>query len=556
MPRAIELLRQGRHDEIWEMCCGYLKLDITQFMKVQKRLLLGQIELLNHSGIGKKIMGGSFPTTVEEFRESVPLTNYGAYCPELSEKIENNLPAKPAMWVHTSGRTGEYSCKWIPITTSYIEKLSEILYGIGLLSSARKWGDLSPFIECPNMMYTVAPRPYMSGALASMLEKQTPSSYFPPLNTAENLPFEERIKLGFDNALSNGLDYFFGLSLVLSTVGDKFTQSSKSRNIRPLLSRPKALTRLTKGLIKSRLARRQMLPKDLWNLKGIITSGLDSSVYKEKIKEYWGRYPLDIYSSTEAGVVATQTWDYEGMTFIPNLNFLEFIPEKEHMKWQINHKYQPKTVLLDEVKAGECYEIVITSFHGGSLIRYRIGDMIRITSLQNENLGINTPQMAFERRADDLIDFNVIRLTEKSIWQAIEKIKIPYEDWVAFKSPGEMTLNVYIELRGGNQVNEAMIEKALLQQIINGDNDSFTSSQVHQGVLDMIPIKIKVTILPSSTFARYTAQKRAEGADIAHLKAQHVNPSQKVLASLLSTSNYVSGMTKKVISQETTVSVV
>jgi hypothetical protein len=258
------------------------------------------------------------------------------------------------MWVHTSGRTGEYSCKWVPITASYIRELSSILYGIGLLSGAKKWGDISPLIKTPQFLYTVAPRPYISGALASMIGEQTPLRYYPSLKEAEQLPFEERIKMGFNEALSGGIDYFFGLSMVLMAVGNKFSQSSSQMDIRPLLSRPKALMRLTKGLIKSRAAGRPMLPKDVWNVKGIISSGLDSSVYKGKIKELWGRFPLDIYSCTEGSVIATQTWDYEGMTFVPNLNFLEFVPEKEHMKWQIDHNYQPKTVLLDEVKAGDC----------------------------------------------------------------------------------------------------------------------------------------------------------------------------------------------------------
>ena len=108
------------------------------------------------------------------------------------------------------------------------------------------------------------------------------------------------------------------------------------------------------------------------------------------------------------------------MTFIPNLNFLEFIPEDEQLKWQMDRSYQPKTLLLDEVKAGENYEIVITNFHGGALMRYRIGDMVRITSLRNEKLGIEIPQMAFERRVDDFLDFYVVNFTERSIWQAIE----------------------------------------------------------------------------------------------------------------------------------------
>jgi len=326
MPKASDLLRQGRHEEIWEMCCGYIKYDIKQFMTVQKRLLLEQIEALSKSKIGKKIFNGAVIQSVEEFREQIPLTTYASYCPELSEKMEDSLPEKPAMWVHTSGRSGEFPCKWVPMTASYIDELSTILYGIGIFSGAKKWGDFSPFIKLPKMMYTVAPRPWISGALASMLGEQTPLRYYPSLKEAEKLPFEERIRMGFDEALSGGIDYFFGLSLVLSAVGTNISQSARRVDIRPLFSRPKALMRLTKGIIKSRIAGRSMLPKDLWDIKGIITSGLDSSVYKDKIKEYWGRYPLDVYANTEGGVIATQTWDYEGMTFIPNLNFLEFIP--------------------------------------------------------------------------------------------------------------------------------------------------------------------------------------------------------------------------------------
>jgi hypothetical protein len=536
MPKAVELMRQGRNDEVWQMCCGYLNFDMEQFMAVQKRLLMGQIEALSRSQIGRKIMGRIAPINVEEFRQAVPLTNYASYCPELIEKMEDVLPDKPALWVHTSGRSGDYSCKWVPITQSHIDKIGPILYGIGLLSAASKWGDTKPIVECPNMMYTVAPRPYVSGALASFLQEQTPSNYFPSLAQAENLTFEERVRLGFDQALTNGLDYFFGLSVVLSAVGNKFNESSGNMNILPLLSRPKALMRLTRGIIKSRMAGRSLLPKDLWHLKGIITSGLDSSVYQEKIKEYWGRYPLDIYSNTEGGVIATQTWDYDGMTFIPNLNFLEFIPEKEHFKWQIDHKYQPKTVLLDEVKAGECYELVITNFHGGALVRYRIGDMVRITSLRNNNLDIDIPQMVFERRADDLLDFATIRLSEKTIWKAIENVGLPYQDWIAFKNPGELTLNLLIEPNQEHQINERELEKSLYNKIIKEEMDAFGTSQIHKDALKTTKLEIKVTMLPRGAFATYTAQRRAEGADIAHLKPPHVNPTQKVISTLLAVS--------------------
>jgi hypothetical protein len=533
MAKVIDLIRQGRSEDIWQMCCGYLKYDISQFMTVQRRLLLGQLDLLNRSKIGKKIFRGSVIEDVDDFRKEVPLTTYSDYCPELSEKMEDFLPEKTEMWVHTSGSSGECSCKWVPYTTTAINQTSTILYGLGLLSGGKKWGD-APLLEYPNVLYTVAPRPYMSGTFASMLDRQIPARYYPSLSEAENLPFEERVRMGFDRALDEGLDYFFGLSLVLKGVGERFSRSTGNARILPLLLRPRAAARLTKGIIKSRLAGRPLLPKDLWNVKGIITSGVDSSVYKEKIMEYWNKYPLDIYSNSEGGVIATQTWDYDGMTFIPNLNFLEFIPEKENAKWLIDHKYQPETVLLDEVKSGECYEIVITNFHGGSLVRYRPGDMVRIISLENSYSGIKTPQMVFERRADDILDFSTIRLSEKTIWKAITGVGLPYTDWVAYKKPGDLTLNLMIEPLESEHLSEVELEKVLRDQIIKTELAAFSSApQQHADALKTNLLSIKVTYLPQGAFAGYTAQRRAEGADLAHLKPPHVNPSPKVISLLL-----------------------
>ena len=530
MPKAVELLRQGRNEELWQMCCGFLSLNLEQFMDIQKRLLLEQLDLLNSCPLGKKIMRGAKPRTIEEFRKQVPLTTYADYCPELIEKREDVLPAKPALWVHTSGRSGEYPCKWVPMTEEYTHEMSVLMYGIGMLSSCKGWSDSSQFPEHPKLIYTVAPRPYMSGTMAEILGQQTPLDYLPSLEEAEKLSFEERIKLGFKQALSQGFDYFFGLSLVLVTVGDKFSQASDKAAILPLLSQPKALLRLTKGMVKSKLARRPMLPRDLWSLKGILSSGLDSWVYKDKIKELWGRYPLDLYASTEGGVMATQTWDYDGMTFIPNLNFFEFIPEEEHFKWQMDHSYQPKTVLLDEVETGENYEIVFTNFHGGAMVRYRLGDMVRITSLRNEKLGIEIPQMVFERRVDGLIDFVFIRLTEKTIWQAIESTGIAYADWTAYKEEGEPVLRLFIELKDGCQANEADISNAMYKQITKSDDD--TESLIPDDFAVMIDFKVKTTLLPYGAYANYTAQKQAEGADLAHLKPPHLNPSDEVLSLL------------------------
>jgi len=532
MSQLTELLRQNRKDELWQMCCGFIDLSLGQFMAIQRRLLLNQIEMLRDCELGRKMMRGAMPETVEEFREQVPLTTYADYCPELLEQREDVLPTKPVFWQHTSGKSGEYPFKWVPVSERLAHELGTLMFGVGVFASCEGKGDVSKATkEHPKIVYAVAPKPYTSGVLTHIMQQEVDSHYLPPLEKAESMPFEKRVQEGFRLALSQGFDYFFGLSLVLVAVGEQFKQHSSALKVLALLSQPRALFRLTKGLVKSKLARRPMLPRDLWSVKGIMGGGTDSVVFRERVKNLWGRYPLDTYVCTEATLIATQTWDYDSMTFIPSLNFLEFIPEAEYGKWQLDHSYQPGTVLLDEVKAGENYEIVITNFHGGAMVRYRVGDMVRITALRNEKLGIDIPQMVFERRADDLIDLGPIRLTEKVIWQAIENTTIPYTDWTARKEiiRESGALHLYLELKGTYVASERDIAAALYQQLKRMDTGFVHKDLASmERLLDFKPIE--VTLLAEGAFANYIAQRQAEGADLAHLKPPHVNPSEKELS--------------------------
>jgi phenylacetate-coenzyme A ligase PaaK-like adenylate-forming protein len=260
-----------------------------------------------------------------------------------------------------------------------------------------------------------------------------------------------------------------------------------------------------------------------------MSGGADSTVLKERIRNLWGRYPLETYACAEGGLIASQTWDYSSMTFVPNLNFLEFIPEEEHFKWRNDHSYQPKTVLLGEVEAGKNYEIVVTNFHGGAMVRYRIGDMIRITALRNEKLGIDIPQMIFERRADDLIDIGgFTRLTERVIWQAVEHSGIPYEDWTVRKEIiNDMSvLHVYLEPKNSDTGSEKSIASKLHNQLKKLDKDYADL----ESILDVKPLE--VSLLPQGAFKEYMAARQAEGADLAHIKPPHINPSDKVLSLL------------------------
>jgi len=497
---------------------------------------LEQIELLSNCELGRKVMRGAMPETVEEFREQVPLTTYADYYPELPEQRGDVLPTEPTLWQHSTGRSSEYPFKlapykWVPLSSRFCRELGILMFGVGILASCKERGDVSHAKEHAKIVYTVAPRSYTSGVLTYIMQEVSAPDFLPPLDEAEKMSFEARIELGFRQALSRGIDYFFGLPIVLVAVGERLGKQSGKVDVRPLLSQPKLLLRLAKGLVRSKLAHRPMLPRDLWTISGIMSGGADGTVLKERVKKLWGRYPLDTYACAEGSLIATQTWDYDGMTFIPNLNFLEFIPETEHLKWQLDRSYEPRTVLLDEVKAGENYEMVITNFHGGAMVRYRMGDVIRITSLRDEKLGIDIPQMAFENRVDDVIDIaGFVRLNEKVIWQAIENTSIAYEDWTVRKEvvEGSPVLHLFLELKDNYIASERGVATAVLEQFKKFDKGTFYGGL--ESMLDSNPIQ--VTLLPEGAFANYISQRQAEGADLAHIKPPHINPSEGVLSLL------------------------
>jgi hypothetical protein len=176
---------------------------------------------------------------------------------------------------------------------------------------------------------------------------------------------------------------------------------------------------------------------------------------------------------------------------------------------------------------------VITNLHGGALVRYRTGDMVRITALRNEQLNIDIPQMAFERRADDLIDLGTVRLNETVIWKAIEATKIPYADWTARKEviAGKPTMHLYIELKDNYIASETGLAAAIYDQI-KQLNDGFIHYDLPsiERLIDYKPITI--TMLSEGAFSRYAAKRHAEGADLAQLKPPHINPSNDVLTLL------------------------
>jgi hypothetical protein len=532
MSQIRELFESGRHEELWQLCCGFLDLSVDQFMQVQRNLLLEQIPLLNNCELGNKIMRGAKPGTVEEFRAQVPLTTYKDYCPELVQQREDVLPAKPLQWVLTTGVAGEYTYKRIPISQRFWDEAGLAFTAGSILSTCHRKGDIS-LKKNMKILYAAAPAPYLTSAVAQKLSDDLGFNYMPEMNESQELDFEARVGKGFNQALSLGMDGVFGLGGALVAIGQKLKQDSGKSKKSKYIKQPRALLRLTRAVLRSRRAGRSPMPKDLWKALLLVSMGNDSLVYNEKITELWGRTPLTVYGNTETSIMATQTWDYRNMVFFPNLHFLEFIPEEEYSHSQIDKNYRPKTVLLDEVKPDRVYELVVTNFHGGPMTRYRVGDLIRVVSLRNAELGIELPQILVEGRADDLIDLGGLRLTERVIWQALENTGIPHKGWTARKEIKDTPrLRLFLELAPGYHANSEDVADRLYQAIKRLDNGLYAYKEISSYESFVVSRPIDVTILAEGVFSGYKKIRQAAGASMTDLKPPHVNPSEEDLALL------------------------
>ncbi|XP_030529223.1 indole-3-acetic acid-amido synthetase GH3.17 [Rhodamnia argentea] len=113
-------------------------------------------------------------------------------------------------------------------------------------------------------------------------------------------------------------------------------------------------------------------------------------------------------------------------TLLPNMAYFEFLPvEKSHggkttQEVQCNgnsgsHLVE-KTVDLVDVKLGQYYELIVTTFTG--LYRYRVGDILMVTGFYN-----NAPQFRFVQRQNVVLSIDTDKTSEEDLLKAVTEAK-------------------------------------------------------------------------------------------------------------------------------------
>lgn len=458
-------IRKKQYDQIWQQYCGFLDLTLPQFMEIQNRLMMEQLQLYADCELGRRIMKGKRPTGVDEFRKVVPLTNYEDYADILLSRVDSALPAKPVLWIETTWEGAKKPVKVAPYTESMLKSHKVNTIACMILATSNKKGHFT-LRGGENFLNGMAPLPYLTGLVPHLILSELWVNFMPPIKEAVAMSFGQRNKVGFKMGFQKGVDLFFGLSSVIAKISDTFTLGGSGEKFSIFKVSPKMSYRLLKAWINSKQNKVPIMPKDIWTLKGLICAGTDTTSLKRKLENYWGVKPLEIFGGTEPTCIATETWSKDGLVFFPDVCFYEFIPRSELEKNIDDPSYVPNTYLLDELLAGNEYELVISSFKGGAFARYRMGDIFKCLSLSKEEDGIGLPHFAYVDRDPRIIDLaGFTRISEGTISEALTLSKLDITEWFAVKEFDECNrafMHLYVEV--GSEGLHCAVTKEIIKE--------------------------------------------------------------------------------------------
>jgi hypothetical protein len=489
--------------EIWLQYCGFLDLSIDEFMAIQNRLMTEQLLIWKKSTLGKSLLKQDVDS-IEDFRSKFELTDYQDYADILLLKKDEMLPTNAVIWIKTTWEGGKQPVKLAPYTSDMIDSFKDNVFACMILATSK--GKYHYDIEPNNtFLYGLAPLPYATGLLPRALSMNVEVDFLPNVEVAEKMGFSERNKLGFKLGMEKGIDYFFGLSSVAYYISKNLTSmsksSSKDSDNKTSNNSLKVISRYLLAKLKCKKEGRDLLPKDLFKLKGFMITGTDSDCYKKELEDMWGIEPLEVFAGTEPTCIGCEDFNRNGMYFFPDACFYEFIKESDMIKCLEDFTYNPKTYLFNELDIGGTYELVISVLKGGAFMRYRVKDVYKCVGKNDKGL----PRFKFVDRALDVIDIaGFTRITKELIDSVIGLSKLDIDNYVIvkeFNKNNKPLLHMYVEVNKNSLLDSAYLKDILQNQLGIYFRYLDSDYQDLKKILEMEPLEI--SILRCGTFEKY-----------------------------------------------------
>ncbi|XP_004244168.1 indole-3-acetic acid-amido synthetase GH3.6 [Solanum lycopersicum] len=237
-------------------------------------------------------------------------------------------------------------------------------------------------------------------------------------------------------------------------------------------------------------------------------------------------------------------------TLIPTMGYFEFLPVHRNngvsnsiaMPKSLNEKEQQELVDLVDVKIGQEYELIVTTYAG--LYRYRVGDVLRVAGFKN-----NAPQFNFICRKNVVLSIDSDKTDEVELQNAVKNAVthlMPFDahvtEYTSYADttttiPGHYVLYWELNVNGSTPVPPSVFEDCCLtiEESLNSVYRQGRASDKSIG-----PLEIK--IVESGTFDKLMDYAISLGASINQYKTPRCVKFEPIVELLNSrvVSNYFS----------------
>jgi len=121
---------------------------------------------------------------------------------------------------------------------------------------------------------------------------------------------------------------------------------------------------------------------------------------REQIRAAYGVEPFDCYVTTEFPALFAECPAHNGLHLWMDVCIPEIIPTDELEKEKAERGYVPTAVFVDQASAGIEGELVLTTFGEAlPLVRYRLGDLVRLVGTDVCSCGVTHPRITILGKA-------------------------------------------------------------------------------------------------------------------------------------------------------------
>ena len=380
-------------------------------VEVQQEVLMDLISFAKNTKIGYQYDFNSI-NNYTEFKERVPIRSYEEIAEDInkSREGEDNLfwPTKIKWYAKSSGTTDSRS-KFIPVST---EALEDCHYKAGK-------DMLSLYINNNTNTQLFTGKCLRLGGSQELHQNQ--QNYFGDLSSIiiDNMPLWAEINSTPSMKVSLMSDWDSKIKAILN--------ECLSENVTSLVGVPSwMLVLLNQGL--SKMNKSDIF--EIWpNVEVYFHGGVSFRPYKNQYNQIFSSSPIhyyEIYNASEGFFAMQDLNDSDQLLLMLDYGiFYEFIPIGENLD---------SIVDIQNVKLFVEYEMVITT--NGGLWRYKIGDVVRFTSLSPFRIQITGRTKHFINAFGEEV---VIENTDKAIEEASLQTGVRIVDYTV--APIYMTKN-------------------------------------------------------------------------------------------------------------------